>query len=180
MDSETPFYLQAALKEYEKLKDEQRCRIGFRDNLIYFTLLSIGGLYSFSINEPKNAVAMLALPYFTFILGWVYLLNDEKITSIGDYLGKVLSKRIKEFEKEETEEIWEWEEFHRNKGERNIRKKIQLLTNELLFSVSGIISICIFFILGQSANAFQILVSIAGCGLSLLIGWQIYNYSDHE
>ena len=74
------------MEEYSKLKDGQRSRIGFRDNLIYVTLVSIGAILSYAIRDPKNYYVFLILPLSNFVLVWTWLLNDEKITSIRKYI----------------------------------------------------------------------------------------------
>lgn len=78
--------LEVYLNEYQKLKDEQIARIGFRDNLIYATLVAIGGLLSYALADAANARALLILPLATFTLGWTFLINDAKISAIGRYL----------------------------------------------------------------------------------------------
>lgn len=53
------------LQEYSKLKDEQNSRIGFRDNLIYFTLGSFGVILGFALGEKHNPYTLLILPWVT-------------------------------------------------------------------------------------------------------------------
>ena len=43
--------LQVFLIEYEKLKEEQAQRIGFRDQMIYVTLGIFGGVVSFALSD---------------------------------------------------------------------------------------------------------------------------------
>ncbi len=60
-DEKRPLVVDIYLREYEKLKDEQIAQIGFRDNLIYATLVAIGGLLSFALASraryPRVAAA---------------------------------------------------------------------------------------------------------------------------
>lgn len=67
------------LREFDKLKSEQIARIGFRDNLIYVTIVAVGGILSFALTSLANYNALLLVPWATLILGWTYLVNDEKI-----------------------------------------------------------------------------------------------------
>lgn len=76
------------LQEYEKLKDEQTARIGFRDNLIYVALGVFGGLASFALTDASHMYALLIVPWVCAVLGWTYLVNDEKISAIGAYIRK--------------------------------------------------------------------------------------------
>ena len=50
------------LKEFEKLKDEQTQRIGYRDNLVYATLIAIGGVFAYSLEKADHFSVMLVLP----------------------------------------------------------------------------------------------------------------------
>ena len=49
------------LQEYDKLKDEQAQRIGFRDNLLYVTLALFWTLLAFA-GDKANPYALLVLP----------------------------------------------------------------------------------------------------------------------
>src|SRR4051812_2102577 len=99
------------IREYEKLKDEQHKRIEFRDHMIYLTLAAIGGVFSFALERPNMSIAYLVLPFLCIVLGWTYLVNDEKISSIGNYLRSVLIPKIEEVslvEKVTLKDTWEY------------------------------------------------------------------------
>lgn len=49
------------LAEYAQLKDEQRARIGFRDNLLYVTLAAVTAITAVTL-QTKHPELMLALP----------------------------------------------------------------------------------------------------------------------
>ena len=115
------------IKEYEKLKDEQSHRIGFRDQMIFITLGAIGSVFSFSILNPAYSIALLILPFITFVLGWTYLMNDDKITSIGVYIRTTLSDKVKHLTNSETKSVFEWEEFIKIDRRRTGRKFIQFI-----------------------------------------------------
>jgi hypothetical protein len=74
------------LHEYNKLKDEQIQRIGFRDNMIYVNLVAVGGAAAFSVSDVARLHVLLVIPWICFVLGWTYLVNDEKISAIGRYV----------------------------------------------------------------------------------------------
>jgi hypothetical protein len=66
--------LEVYLQEYEKLKDEQTQRIGFRDNLLYVTLGVIGAIIAVAIpnkanDNQANYYALLVIPWVCLILG---------------------------------------------------------------------------------------------------------------
>ncbi len=78
--------LNVYLQEYSALKEEQKSRIGFRDNLLYVNLAAVGAIFSFALNKPDNKYALLVLPLVSVILGWTYLVNDQKNSAIGQYI----------------------------------------------------------------------------------------------
>lgn len=65
------------LKEYDKLKNERMQRIGFRDNLLYVTLVLFGTVLAFALSEKGNPDTLLVLPWVSLVLGWTYLMNDR-------------------------------------------------------------------------------------------------------
>ena len=69
-DVEEQQVLGVYLREYDKLKDEQASRIGFRDNLLYVTLTVYGALIAFALSNPDFIHGLLVLPWVCLILGW--------------------------------------------------------------------------------------------------------------
>jgi len=108
--------------EYDKLKEEQTSRIGFRDNLLYVTLVVFGGVFSYSIGDVKNIDALLVLPLVSCILGWTYLLNDEKISAIKSYLRNELSERVKLVIDGSERDIFGWEDRAIDIDARQLKK----------------------------------------------------------
>lgn len=84
--------LDVHLHEFDKIKVEQAARIAFRDNLVYVTLVSYGAVMAFAAKD--NHLALLILPWVSVVLGWGYLVNDEKVSAIGRYVRLSLSARI--------------------------------------------------------------------------------------
>lgn len=85
--------LDVHLREFDKLKSEQIARLGFRDNLIYVTIVAVSGILSFALTNLANYDALLLVPWATLILGWTYLVNDEKISAIGRYIRLTLVEK---------------------------------------------------------------------------------------
>ncbi len=169
------------MEEYSKLKDEQRSRIGFRDNLIYVTLVCIGAILSYATRDPKNYYALLILPISNFILGLTWLLNDEKITSIRKYIQNNLTPCINKLLEGNDNTIFAWENSHRKGKNRICRKMLQLLANELLYCISGLFSVFLFF--HYSETTFFIVSKVSMLGifeiiLLIIIGVKIFIYSD--
>lgn len=81
------------LAEYRTVKDEQRTRIGFRDDLLHVTLTVLAAVIAASAQagqggqgrQAGQAAMLLALPPVCVVLGWTCLVNEEKISAIGAY-----------------------------------------------------------------------------------------------
>jgi hypothetical protein len=140
------------LAEYDKLKAEQTQRIGFRDNLLYFTLGIFGLIIPTAISNPTNYYALLVVPWTCLILGWTYLINDEKISAIGRYIRLTLVEKLKEKTGHpDVESLFGWEIAHRSDPRRSRRKIEQLVIDQLTFVVSGTIALIVFFLLVPKA-----------------------------
>jgi hypothetical protein len=167
------------LAEYDKLKAEQTQRIGFRDNLLYVTLGLFGIVIPAAVSNPANYHALLVIPWVCLILGWTYLINDEKITAIGRYIRLTLVEKVKEKTGHpDVESLFGWEIAHRSDRRRGRRKIEQLIVDQITFVLSGIIAlITFFFLIPQPAlpvyflGGFELL-------LLLVLGWEIVIYAD--
>ena len=183
MTEEEQQRLQIYLQEYDKLKEEQTQRIGFRDGMIYTTLGAFGALLAFVVTNNLNYYALLIAPWLCVILGWTYLVNDEKISAIGRYIRDILSKKITAIVPEPTltennpannqsnqnnddsETIFGWEIFHRSDDRRIRRKYEQLIIDEITFVFSGLTALFYFWFSVDNAHiAIHIL-----CGLELIL-----------
>ena len=101
--------LQVFLLEYEKLKEEQLKRIEFRDQMIYITLGIFGSILSFALSNKTNLYALLVIPWVCLILGWTYIVNDEKISAIGKYIRLTLTEKVKtQTDYSDIESIFSW------------------------------------------------------------------------
>jgi len=134
-------WLGLLLDEYRALKSEQLSRIGFRDNMIYTTVAAVGGLVAVALGGIGKSEAFyeafLLIPWVTAILGWTYLVNDDKITSIRQYIDEELRPRIREMLPEGTSPL-DWETYHRKDARRSERKGVQLAIDLITFVVSGV------------------------------------------
>ncbi len=171
--------LKVWLIEYDKLKAEQTQRIGFRDNLLYVTLSVFGAVVSFAISNSANYYAFLVLPWVCLILGWTYLVNDEKISAIGRYIRLTLVEKVKEKTGYgDLASLFGWEIAHRSDLRRSRRKIEQLIIDEITFVVSGIIALVAFWVLVP--NPVLAIHILGGVELILLLvlGWEIVVYAD--
>ncbi len=195
MTDEQQKILEVYLQEYGKLKDEQSARIGFRDNLLYVTLGVFGGVISFALSNqttsPDAIYALLVLPWVCLILGWTYLVNDEKISALGKYIRDELAGKIS-LQMGHTEnkkfifgwEIFGWEIEHRSDKHRKRRKIEQLFINEIAFVFSGMVGLIAFHDLAwqsglwtKSNGAIQFLCWTE-LSLLIILGVEIFVYAD--
>lgn len=168
------------ITEYGKLKQEQISRIGFRDNLIYVTLIALTAVVSIVADDITRTPVLLVLPMVCIALGWTYLVNDEKISAIGRYIRVSFSDRVRELAKSKDTMLFGWELVHRSDNRRRSRKIIQFFVDEFVFVLPGLIAILIFWF---SASAYLLpLRWIAGVEILflLILGFQIFSYADFK
>jgi hypothetical protein len=171
--------LEVYLQEYDKLKDEQTQRIGFRDNLLYVTLGVFGAVISFAVSNKANYYALLVIPWVCLILGWNYLVNDEKITAIGRYIRLTLVEKIKENTGHtEIESILGWEIAHRSDNRRRRRKIEQLIIDQITFVLSGIFALLAFWFLVAKPPLIVNILCWIELVLMLILSIEIVIYAD--
>ncbi|NEP03270.1 MAG: hypothetical protein F6K58_32460 [Symploca sp. SIO2E9] len=171
--------LEIFLKEYDKLKSEQAQRIGFRDNLLYVTLGLFGTVVSFAVSNPSNYYALLVIPWICLILGWTYVVNDEKISAIGRYIRHKLVDKVKEHTSyTELETLFGWEIAHRSDKHRKRRKIEQLIIDEITFVVSGIVALSTFWLLVPQPTLGVTILTWIELLLLIVLGVEIFIYAD--
>lgn len=171
--------LEILLKEYDKLKSEQAQRIGFRDNLLYVTLGLLGTVVSFTFSNQNNYYALLVVPWICIILGWTYVVNDEKISSMGRYIRYKLVDKIKEHTGyDNLETLFGWEIAHRDDNHRKRRKIQQLIVDEITFVVSGTISLVAFWCLVPKPPMGVMIVSWVELLFLIGLGIETFIYAD--
>ncbi|MEM8638860.1 MAG: hypothetical protein AAGG51_08620 [Cyanobacteria bacterium P01_G01_bin.54] len=181
--------LNLLLAEYSALKSEQAQRIGFRDNLLYATLGVFGAIVSFAVTDPDHYRALLLVPWVCLILGWTYIVNDQKISALGRYIRYTLTVRAQELtaqelisqervQNESLEAVFGWETAHRSDPHRERRKLEQLVIDQVTFVISGIIALVSFWLLVPVAP--PSLKILAGVELALLVilGIEMLIYAD--
>ncbi len=177
------------LQEYGKLKDEQAARIGYRDNLIYITLGLFGGILTFALGKEGNPYALLVLPWSSLILGWAYLVNDEKIAAIGRYIRYTLAEKVMALTGDtDVASTFGWEIAHRSDRWRHQRKFEQLVIDEITFVLSGITALVAFWGLYCPRNLSSMIIQIPSpipeilsgieFVLLLVLGIEILIYAD--
>ncbi|ALC26402.1 hypothetical protein [Streptomyces sp. CFMR 7] len=163
------------LAEYDRLKEEQKTRIGFRDNLLYVTLAVMVTILIGAAQTDQPAV-LLALPAATFILGWTYLVNDQKISAIGSYVRTDLGVRLGALAGR-RENPFEWETVHRRDARRVQRKIIQCAVDLTAFGAVPLAFLVTFWI-SRTGTALTIAASVLETLAIAVLTTQIVLYAE--
>lgn len=156
---------ECALAEYRQLKTEQTARIGFRDNLIYFTIIAVAGALA-AVRSAHGHGFLLLVPVVTFCLGWTYLRNDHMITAIGRYVAE-----------HPLLPGMNWETEHPADQRRATRKIIQLAADLIMFCGSAFAALIAFW-LAPGGLILLILASIAETAGTIVLASQFISYAQ--
>jgi L-asparagine transporter-like permease len=182
-EPESKLVVDEILAEFKALKAEQTARIGFRDNLIYVTVAAIGAVFAFALGRDGTPYALLVVPWVAVVLGWTYLVNDEKISAIGRFIKNELAPEMLQVihlggQERDQAKIFGWEVAHRSDKHRVQRKVLQLLVDLMTFVGSSFVSIAVFLVrVGESDGRILTLLIVESVVL-LLLTWQILVYAD--
>ncbi|MER5601108.1 hypothetical protein [Streptomyces sp. NPDC002265] len=162
---------QLLLAEYECIKDEQKARIGFRDNLLYVTLAVVAAVIA-AAAQAKQASMLLGLPPVCVVLGWTYLVNDEKISAIGAYVRGELAPRLAALTGEAGAQAFGWETFHRGDARRVSRKIVQCVVDLVAFCVVPLGALVVYWTGGHlpvGLLAVSVAEALAVAGLAVYV-----------
>lgn len=165
---------QLLLAEYESVKSEQRARIGFRDNLLYVTLAVVAAVIAATAQAERPSM-LLALPPVCLVLGWTYLVNDEKISAIGLYVRDDLGPKLAELAAHTSGfATFGWEAYHRGDTRRRSRKRIQTVIDLTAFCAVPLAALVVFWVTGDAGGlliALSVLEALAVAGLAAQVVW---------
>ncbi len=165
---------QLLLAEYQSIKDEQKARIGFRDNLLYVTLAVVAAVIA-AAAQAKQASMLLALPPVCVVLGWTYLVNDEKISAIGRYVRDELGPRLTQLAHSGGDfAAFGWERAHRGDARRRSRKAIQCAVDLTAFCAVPLAALVVFWAGGEGGGLLVTLsvleaLAVAGLGVQVVL-----------
>ncbi|WP_333775383.1 hypothetical protein [Streptomyces sp. IBSBF 3136] len=165
---------QLLILEYQQLKDEQRSRIGFRDNLLYATLASMAAVVIAATQAGRTALVLM-LPAACLVLGWTYLVNDEKVSAIGRYVREELGPRLGGAT--DAGVVFGWESAHRGGRRRHVRKVLQLVVDVSTFCGTAAAALVVYWCAAPLQPALLV-VSIAELAAVVVLGWQMALYAD--
>ncbi|MFD7691152.1 hypothetical protein [Streptomyces sp. NPDC059781] len=165
---------QLLLAEYQTVKDEQKARIGFRDNLLYVTLAVVAAVIA-AAAQAKQPSMLLALPPVCVVLGWTYLVNDEKISAIGRYVRDDLGPRLAALAANGSGfTTFGWEAYHRSDTRRRSRKRIQTVIDLTAFCAVPLAALVVFWVNGDGGGlmvTLSVLEALAVAGLGSQVVW---------
>lgn len=163
------------LAEYDRIKEEQKTRIGFRDNLLYFTLAASSAVLAITV-QSGEAHLLLAVPVICLVLGWTYLVNDEKISAVGCYIRDRLGPRLAELSGARGA-VFGWEAYHRDDASRTMRKRLQTAVD--LFTYVALPMACVTaFWCSPAVQPLLVSVSLAQTAALAVLGWQFLRYAE--
>lgn len=163
------------LAEYERLKEEQKTRIGFRDNLLYFTLAAVTAVVAVSVHSGQAGL-LLSAPAICLILGWTYLVNDEKISAIGYYVRDRLGPRLGELASARGA-MFGWEVYHRDVAGRTIRKRLQTAVDLFTYLILPMVCMIAFWC-SPTVHLLLVLTSLAQTLTLAALGWQFLSRAE--
>ncbi|WP_251094988.1 hypothetical protein [Streptomyces sp. Caat 7-52] len=163
---------QLLLTEYQTVKDEQKTRIGFRDNLLYVTLTVVAAVIAAAAQAEQTAM-LLALPPVCVVLGWTYLVNDQKISAIGAYVRGELGPRLAATAQAQGGDVFRWETAHRTDTRRVSRKVVQCVVDLLAFCVVPLSALVVYWVGGGVSAGLTVVsvleaVAVAGLGVCIV------------
>ncbi|MFF4753539.1 hypothetical protein ACWD5R_10065 [Streptomyces sp. NPDC002514] len=166
---------QLLLTEYQTVKDEQKTRIGFRDNLLYVTLTVVAAVVAAAAQAGQPAM-LLALPPVCVVLGWTYLVNDQKISAIGAYVREDLGPRLARLA--DTDEAFAWESAHRTDARRRTRKALQCVIDLLAFCLVPLAGLTVYWAAGATGGGL-LAMSVVEAMAVLGLGVQVLSYAGY-
>ncbi|WP_367049202.1 hypothetical protein [Streptomyces sp. Je 1-332] len=157
------------LTEYDRLKEEQKARIGFRDNLLYFTLAAATAVVAITVQSGQFRL-LLSVPVICLILGWTYLVNDEKVSAISYYVRDQLGPRLGELASTHGT-MFGWEVYHRNVAGRTMRKRLQTAVDLFAYLVLPMVCTAAFWC-SPTVQPLLALTSLVQTLALIVLGWQ--------
>lgn len=176
MTDEDKLKIETIKLEYASLKAEQLKRIEHRDHIVYLQLVVVGLLLGL-IAEVGLDIVVYAIPFSCIALGWLYLVNDQKVSAIGKYIRHDLSNAIERY-LEKGSNVFGWEVGHRSDERRFQRKLLQFFIDIFVFIAPGVVAILLAY-LNHDTKLEKIVLSIEFAFL-LILFFQILAYADFK
>jgi hypothetical protein len=158
------------MKEYQALKDEQLKRIVARDHVIYLNIGAVGLAFSMVIKDGSPE-GLLIVPWICLMMGWLHIINDQKIIDIAKYFIRTLEPNLKKELKLEENQVLEWETFGKT-GKKNWPMRwLYFLIKLAAFFLPGFGALC-WYIYRYCADKPTIFIVAAWLSGMLLL-WEV-------
>ena len=133
----------ALLAEYAALKNEQTQRIVVRDTVLYISITAntaIAAIYQQQQNPDPQI--LLAIPFASTLLFWLYATNDNMITQIRRYIIANIVQKFSDSGEINASNLFGWEYLRRRRTfVRVLSKIIRLLAVWSTFSGASIVAL---------------------------------------
>jgi hypothetical protein len=133
----------ALLAEYTALKNEQTQRIVVRDTVLYVSMTAntaIAAIYQ--QQQHHDPRILLAIPFVSTLLFWIYATNDSMITQIRRYIVVNIIPKWSADGKNSGSGLFGWEYMRRRRTlSRFLSKLIRLLAVWSTFSGASIVAL---------------------------------------
>lgn len=134
-DQHTSASPQVLLAEYQHLKSEQVERIKLRDSYVNLNIVAVGVISGFLASHPRYSLAWLAVPWICTAFGWLYVMNDEKVSALQRYFRTRLRPAL-------APDALGWEIFDRRKTIlKRTHKGGQLVVEEAMFVLPTVVAL---------------------------------------
>lgn len=131
------------LEEFKALKAEQISRIKERDSYLWVAggaLLTVAA-GAFQFRQPW---VLLAVPVICFVIGWVNLANDQKVTAAAREARDHIAPKLAAITGDP--DILGWETRKNSDGRETERRLMWLTTNVLLFVVPSVAATIVMYV----------------------------------
>lgn len=113
------------LEEYSALRDEINQRIGSRDQLVTFSMVTAGTVLGLAVQAKVEPALLLAYPVWATLLAVAWAHHDIRIGQLGEYIRQEIESQLD----------MGWQEYIRNEYAKKENRFVKRLTE---FSAAGI------------------------------------------
>jgi hypothetical protein len=132
----------ALLAEYTALKNEQTQRIVVRDTVLYVSITANTAIAAIYQQQNRDVQILLAIPFISTLLFWIYATNDSMITQIRRYIVVNIIPKWSADGENSGSGLFGWEYMRRRRTlSRFLSKLIRLLAVWSTFSGASIVAL---------------------------------------
>lgn len=99
----------ALLAEYTALKNEQTQRIVVRDTVLYVSITANTAIAAIYQQQNQDSRILLAIPFVSTLLFWIYATNDSMITQIRRYIVTNIVQKLSGNDENNANGLFGWD-----------------------------------------------------------------------